>query len=262
MPERVLVLQSCKPGAHTGWLAECMESVKVWATRLGYSYERIGDELFDAIPADVRELLKGRGMNLADIGRATTARARLAAGACDKYIWVDSDVLVFDPAHFRLPLTEPVAFCRELWVMEDTERKLVMREAVNNAVSLYSRGEPLLDFYIEACLRSVRREKQKLDRLALGVHLPTILHRAYHFSLVYDVPNLSPWVIRDLLAGGGPCLGKLKGEHLRWKTPATAANLCSSLADKKFGDFPLVEAAFGKTVELLKSRGPELLGPA
>lgn len=261
MTDRVLVLQSCKPGARMGWLAECMESVKVWATRLGYSYELIGDELFDGIPADVRELLKGRGMNLADIGRATTARARLAAGACDKYIWIDSDVLVFDPAHFRVPLTEPVVFCREFWVMEGAHRQLDVREAVNNAVCLYGPDDPFLDFYIEACLRKVRREKQKLDRLALGVHLPTALHRAYHFGLVYSAPNLSPWVIRDLLAGGGPCLGRLRDEHLRWKTPATAANLCSSLGNMVFGDFRMDERVFGKVVELLRSGGRELLVP-
>src|SRR5690348_16641774 len=112
MAEKVLVLQSCKPGARAGWLAECMESVRVWATRLGYSYEAIGDELFEGIPGDVRELLEGRGMNLADIGRAATARQRLASGVCDRYIWVDSDVLVFDPERFRVPLRESVAFCR------------------------------------------------------------------------------------------------------------------------------------------------------
>ncbi len=262
MAEKVLVLQSCKSGARTGWLAECLESVKVWATRLGYSYELIGDELFDGIPADVRELLAGRGMNLADIGRATTARQRLTSGACDRYLWIDSDVLVFDPEGLRVPLTEPVVFCREFWVMEDAQRKLTVREAVNNAICLYSRGDPFLDFYIEACLRAVRHEKQKLDRLALGVRLPAALHRAYHFGLIYRAPNLSPWVIRDLLAGGGPCLTRLRDEHLRWKTPAAAANLCSSLADMRFGDFTLDAGAFGRLVPLLKSRGAELLGPA
>lgn len=259
---KVLVLQSCKPGARTGWLAECMESVKVWATRLGYSYEAIGDELFDGIPADVRELLQGRGMNLADIGRATTAQRRLAAGACDKYIWIDSDVLVFDPGRLRLPLTQPVTFCREFWVMEDAQRRLERREEVNNAVCLYSRGAPFLDFYIETCLRTVRREGRKLDRLALGVHLPSALHRVYKFSLVYSVPNLSPWVIRDLLAGGGPCLKILRDEHLRWNTPAAAANLCCSLGGMRFGDFTLDEGAFGRLVPLLQARGAEHLGPA
>lgn len=261
MADRVLVLQSCKSGVQPGWITECLESVKVWATRLGYGYEVIGDELFDGIPADVRELLAGRSMNLADIGRATTARDRLKSGACERYVWVDSDVLVFDPGRFRVPLTETVAFCRECWVMEEAERGVGRREAVNNAICLYGRGEPFLDFYIETCLRTVRRARHKLDRLALGVELPTALHRVYHFNLIYDAPNLSPWVIRDLLQGDGPCLERLRGEHRRWKTPALAANLCSSLSGLRFGDFTLDQGTFEMLVPLLKARGPELLGP-
>ena len=258
---KVLVLQSCRPGARTGWIAECMDSVKVWATRLGYTYDAIGDELFQDIPADVRQLLAGRNVNLADLGRAFTARQRLAAGACDKYLWLDSDLLVFDPERFRVPLTEPVAFCRECWVMPDKQGKLEKREEVNNAVSLYSRGDPFLDFYLEACLRMVRREKEALPKLTLGVHILTALNRLYRFGLVYSAPNLSPWVIRDLLAGGGPYLKALRNEHLRWKTPAAAANLCSSLDNMLFGDFRLDDAVFARLVTLLKSRGAELLGP-
>src|SRR5262249_19656663 len=107
-----------------------------------------------------------------------------------------------------------------------------------------------------------RQEGRKLDRLALGVKLPAALHKLYRFGLIYSVPNLSPWVILDLMRGDGPCLAKLRGEHLRWKTPAAAANLCASLGGMQFGDFILDDGVFGKLVALLKSRGPELLGPA
>ena len=258
----VLVLQSCRPGSQPAWLRECLLSVRAWARDQGYAYEFIGDELFDAIPGEARVAVGGRKTLLADIGRACLARQRLGTGSLDYFIWLDADILVFDPREFSVRLEQRSTFCREAWVMRTDKHPLLVKAAVNNSVSLYARADPFLDFYVQACLNMILEKQASLDKMDLAIRIPTLAHEICNFPLINQVPNLSPWVIHDLLAGGGEWLDAMLRYHRRWPGAPAAANLCSSLVNMLFdGRIVLDDAVFTRLVGVLKDRGAALMCP-
>jgi len=82
-----------------------MRSVEEWAKARGFGYERHGDEMLDLAPDWYRDKAStvARGICLvADLGRLVLAREYLRRGV-GRVIWVDADVVVFDPGAFDLP---------------------------------------------------------------------------------------------------------------------------------------------------------------
>jgi hypothetical protein len=191
----------------------------------GFGYRFEGDELLARVPGDIRALYADRPSTLADVARLVWAQELLDAGA-ERVVWLDADVLVFDPDALALPQADH-AFGRELWVETDPAkpRRWRVRRHLHNAVCLFAPGNPVLDFYLHAALRILRHPDHRGPAQAVGPKLLTALHAFARFPTIDSVGALSPPVLRDLAAGGGPAL-----ERLRGASPAlAAANLCASL---------------------------------
>ncbi|MBT5414912.1 MAG: hypothetical protein HOK81_09960, partial [Rhodospirillaceae bacterium] len=120
---------------------------------------------------------------------------------------------------------------------------------VHNAFCLFGVGNPVLDFLIEAATRIALRLDGPASPQLLGPKLLTALHNIVGFPLIETAGAASPLVLRDLAAGGGPALDKLRAEP-----PAPAVlNLCASLVGRESDgvavDEALIETAMAALAE-------------
>lgn len=226
MMRRTLVLQSHRDPLPAPWLPRCLASVEAWAGAAGYDYRYIGDELFEPVPDHLRERLRGQPVVASDLARLLALRAALEEGF-EAAVWCDADFLVFDPERLALP-AESYAVGREVWIEDrGAGRTPRARVKVHNAFLLFRRGNPFLDFCIAAVERLLGAHAGPYSPQFVGPKLLTALHNIVGFPVAERAGMLSPPVIRDLAAGGGPCLDLFCA---RSPEPMAGANLCASLA--------------------------------
>jgi hypothetical protein len=272
---RVLVYQSYDSRRGLTWVKPCMDTVRSWARSRGYDYEAATDPLDAWVPAwyadRARSIPRG-SCGVADLARLEMARRHLGRGY-GHVIWVDADVLVFDPAGMEVPLPEQFAFCKEVWTDRFTARNAIAHAAraagllrddrtltrVNNSVSVFAAGNHLLDFYADACREIVRQAGDRLSPIDVGTRFLTRLYHAVPFPLVTTVGMLSPVVLRDVSNGGGSALRHYVRAHGH---PLAAANLCLSYLGTREQGITMDDGLYERAVRrLMESRGWPLLRP-
>lgn len=228
---RTIVHQSYREDNVPDWIEACLASVQHWTQAQGYHYVLTGDEIFDLVPEDYRRRAAGTIPIMTDLGRLQQAKGYLQQGY-DRTIWLDADLLIFNPDDLVIDIVEDYAFGREVWAQLDKTGKLKIYRNVHNAVSVFCKDNSFLDFYIHAAERIVSQMEPGagggLAPQVVGPKLLTSLYNTLNFSLVETVGMFSPLVLGDVLSGGGDALDKTLAGHTR---PLTAANLCSSLAN-------------------------------
>ena len=80
-----------------------MDGVRHWSAAKSFDYRFIDDQFFDLLPADYRKKAEGRLPVLSDLARLIMARNLILEGY-EKTIWIDADVLIFDPEGFDVLL--------------------------------------------------------------------------------------------------------------------------------------------------------------
>jgi len=222
---RTTVVRSYRTEAVPDWISTCLGSVRNWATDQGWTYRFVGDEILDLLPATYRANARGCLPILTDLGRLLLARQCLADGA-ERVIWMDADLLVFDPGRLHIDVTDEFAFGREVWVQPGADGRLRVYRNVHNAIAVFTAGNSFLDFYVHACEQIVGRLSTGGPPQIVGTKLLTALHNIIGFTLIDEVAMFSPAVVRDLHAGGGEALRRLAEAS---PVSPRAANLCSSL---------------------------------
>jgi hypothetical protein len=222
--------------------------VEAWAHTAGFDYRFIGDELFAPIP----ERLQAQPVVASDLARLLALRRALEEGY-EAAVWCDADFLVFAPERLTLP-AEDYAVGREVWI-EDRGRGQTPRARVkvHNAFLLFRRGNAFLDFCIHAVERLLAAHPGPYPPQFLGPKLLTALHNIVGFPVAERAAMLSPPVIRDLVAGGGPCLELFRA---RSPEPPAGANLCASLAGGRDTADSEVEAAIDALTGSTPSSSP------
>lgn len=223
MSGSVLVIQSHRDPLPASWYARCIESVERWAEKQGFSYQWLGDELFELLDRDLKDKLSKQPVVASDLARLLALERGLAEGH-DRVMWVDADVLVLDPVKLSLPEAGAL-FGREVWVQRTDEGRLKVYKKVHNAVMAFARHDPVLPFYRHAAERILRRYQGSMVPQLIGPKFLTLLHNAIGFEVMETAAMLSPAVVRDLLAGGGAALARFLEESTA--TPL-AVNLCGS----------------------------------
>jgi len=225
---RTVVCQSFRTTSVPPWIERCLASVRDWSALCGHDYRFVDDALLDLVPDWYREKAGATLPIVTDLARLRLIQALLADGH-ERAIWLDADVLVFDPKDFEIEATASHAFGREIWVQSAGGTRLRTYRNVHNAISVFVTGNSFLDFYADACEAVVRRHKPGMAPQIVGTKLLTAFHNLVGFALVDDVGMLSPLVLRDVAAGGGAALERLCAE-----TPGRirAANLCASLVGR------------------------------
>lgn len=243
-----VVVQSHAVAAPGGWVGQCIASVTGWARAAGFDYLRLGDELFDFVPEDLRAKTAGQVVVATDLARLKVAQS-LLTDAYDTVVWCDADFLVFAPHDFRLP-PESYALGREIWVAPHAGKAngFTARKQVHNAFLMFRRGNTFLDFYAETAARMLARNSGPMPPQFIGPKLLTALHNVVGCPVLETAGMLSPAVLGEI---AGPPGAALELFRRRSPQPPAAANLCASLHAR--GDFSARTAE--RCIERLLARG-------
>lgn len=205
-----------------------MRSVREWAEACGYRYRFEDDTLFARVPGWARAKAAHRPMVLSDLGRLHLLSECLATG--ETAIWLDADVLVFDPDALTAALDLPDGYLlgREHWVQPAIKQRPRVRRSVHNALCAVAPGNPFLVFYIEAATRILARHDGKaMVPQLIGPKFLTALDNMMGLPATPAVNMASPLVLSDIAAGGGPALDAFRAAQ---DVPPAALNLCQSYA--------------------------------
>ena len=156
---RTVVLQSFRTTGVPDAIARCLASVEDWARLRGYAYRFVDDSLFDEVPAWFRDKVAGDLLPMSDLARLLRLQ-RLIDDGCDRVIWLDADVLVFDPDRFIIDVLSEYAVGREVWVRRGGRDRLLVTEGLHNAAMVFCRANSFLD--IGYPLRSPIRSRSVL----------------------------------------------------------------------------------------------------
>jgi hypothetical protein len=225
---KTVVFQSYRTSDVPNWISECLRSVEWWAESKGFDYLFFDDVMFDYAPKWYRDAVDGNILLISDLARLVIASSLLERNF-DRVVWVDADVIVFDPEHFNLDIETQYAFCHEVWVEHGKGEEVRCVEKVNNAVCVFVRENNFLDFYIYACKEIVKQRAGKLSPISVGTKFLTTIFQEIRFPLLKNVGLFSPLVTKDLALNHKfypQTYIKAFGHEVR------AANLCSSLRDK------------------------------
>lgn len=222
-----------------------MTTVRAWADGKGYDYRVLGDELFLGIPEPVARKVESK-LPLTDIGRLLWTRRFLAERDHDCVIWVDSDVLVFDPANFKIDVSKPELVCREISVLTKDGGTVVER-SYNPTVLSFRNGSALLPRWIAAC-EGLAQRLPKLPNEAFGRPLLEALAKTQPLRCVESVAHNTLDITSDIIKGRRQNIRRLVQKA---KEPFGAANLS--------GHFPLEEDVFDEVVERLIADGARIM---
>jgi len=248
-----VVYQSFRTDNVPEWINTCLNSVRSWARRKGYDYRFYDDEIFEYVPEWYRQKVNNQIHLVTDLARLNIAQALLQEGY-EHTIWVDADVLVFEPDKLEIPLEKPFAFCQEIYIGMNSKRQLTSRPGVNNAIMMMSQGNELLPFYIDCCKKLVKRASH-LPHTLVGTDFLTQLQQQQPIAHLHNVALFSPYIMHDLASPkpGNPALNMFCRD---FQNPIYAANLCLTFNTSVLGRKMLPEEAYQKAIDaLLADRG-------
>lgn len=224
----MIILQAYESESTPAWILRCMQSVREWAALRGYDY-RFSPLLFDRIPDWFRQRCAPGIGPLTDLGRLCLMQALFDEGAED-VVWIDADVLVFDPVNFHVPDRPGFLVIDEVMVGPDANGVPgALPRSVNGAVLGATRGHPLFDTYRSAIEAVVRNAPPgSVPRTIAGPQLLTALDRAHPIDRLTTVGLFTPAIMSDLAHGreGMPRFFSRTFGHR-----VAAANLCHFYRD-------------------------------
>jgi len=249
---KTTVIQSYRTKNVPGWIQLCLKSGQAWAAACGYDYRFVDDKIFDKVPKWYVENTGHQIPTITDLGRLILIREEFSSGA-DRAIWLDADVIIFDPTKLIICDDFKYAFGREYWVQKNKNgRGLKVYRNVHNAICLFQKSNPFLEFYIHACKQIISRSSGNVPNQIIGTKFLTALHNIMKFDLIDSVGMASPLVLRDIAAGGGLALNRL---YRITNGPLAALNLCSSLVDTQVDGVDMSEDLMQIVCEHLIKRG-------
>ncbi len=249
-----VVFQSFRDTQSVG-IRRCLASVEAWAASQGHAYRFLGDELFERVPDWFRERVAGDRLPMSDLARLVVARELLDEG-WDRVAWLDADVLVFDREGFSIDIAHDYAFCREVWLRRGGADKLLVTEGLHNAVCVFSRGNPFLDFYIHACESIIRDAGGPIRSHALGPDFLARMADVIGPRTLPDVGLFSPIVTAAIAKGGGRAS---KAYRKAFGNPLRCANLCLSFLDRESSGVTLSETMLDLAIDRLMESGGRIL---
>ena len=220
---KTLVLQSFRSHDVPAWIERCLASAKAWSELRGYDYLLTDDSAFDLCGTEYLARVGGNLRSITNLCRLELSRRAHIQGY-DRTVWLDADILVFDPLAFSVDGVRRYAFARETWVELRAPRRWRAFSAVNNSAFVCLRGEPDLDFLIDAT-RHVARHREIRTNYQVGGDLIKGLRASLDFELLHSVGMLSNYVVLALASNHAELLQAQARFH---GTPVFAANLCAS----------------------------------
>lgn len=253
---RTIVYQSYRGDDTPKWLEKCMQTVKNWAELKGFDYQR-EDNFFDYVPDWYKDKAQGKINVIADLARLEIAKKFLDQGY-DQTIWMDADVVVFDPDNLTIDTTESYLLCREVWLdTEDDknfgEETLSCIKKVTNSLLFFARNNSFLDFYIYACKSIMKNQTGRLSRLAFSTKFLTKLYEIMEIPLFPNMGLFSPILMHGIVEEK-TAITQLYAESL--ESPVYAANLCLSFRNQSNKGIMVTDQLFEEVIDkLIRTKG-------
>jgi hypothetical protein len=248
---KTVVFQSFRTERVPDWLTACMRTVRAWADAKSFDYRFYDDAFLDVAPAWLRERCAGEICPVTDIARLIMSRRLLDEGY-ERAVWVDADMLVFAPDVLPVNSIDGYALCLELWPYIDAQGKLQCDRRINNSITVFARGNPQLDFLIDACMK-IASSRAQVGKFDLGTEFLTRLGQIVPLPLLPNVGMFSP-VLMNAIAHGEDTL--LSAYAAQLSAPLVAANLCNSIAGTDVQGSVAGHAVYDAVVEqCLATRG-------
>lgn len=248
----IVVLQSA-PDERYSCIDTCLKSVENWAARFGFEYRFIGDELFDFLTPDLRYKTRNRLVVGTDLARLLWLEQVLREPGVDAALWLDADMLIFDPEGFVLPHASlSYAVGQEIWIQKDKKGAVKSFPKVHNAYLYFKKSNPFLAFYIESAIRILRRYDGDMVPQLIGPKLLTALHNIMSLPIQETAGMASPLLLADILSGHGEALTLFKE---RSPVLPKALNLSASLAGEETDGVLLSEDDYDEICRTLSEEG-------
>lgn len=248
---KTVVYQSFRADNIPGWISQCLETVKKWAEQKGFIYRFIDNRISEHVPDWYLSKLQGNMLPVFDLARLELAKLFLDEGY-DRTIWVDADIVVFDSDNFDIDVKEEFAFCLEVWLYKNRIGRPVCIKKVNNAVTVFTRNNHMLEFYIYAC-KSLVRNKNIISKTEVGTKFLTELYRNMHFQLLNNIGIFSPALLYEIATGREKCVRKYITE---FGHPIRAANLCYSFRNLTYRGALMSDKIYQTVIDkLIESKG-------
>jgi hypothetical protein len=216
---KVLVFQSHAKNAPL-WIRRCTASVRDWARQQGWEYRLIGDELFRGIPLAVTLKAQSR-LPLADLGRLLWTKRML--GDWERVVWIDSDVLVFDPKSFLIDMSQEHLVCREILVSRHKDGdKLTVESSYNPSVLMVGRESTLLDEWLGIIDRKASTSAG-LGDADFGREILRKMSPRNALPAVLSVGHFNAAILKEIHGKTGPAITRMMQAS---GVPFAAANLC------------------------------------
>ena len=159
---------------------------------------------------------------VADLARLMQARKYLLQGV-EQVVWVDADVIVFDPGQFRIPSTRAFATAGKSGCTGQPQASC-SRRTKSTMQSAPSAGSPLADLteYIDRCLKMVAEVPRVSNGLMVGTDVLTSPFSGS--ERIENVGIMSPALLQAILREEDENLTR----YTQWHgSPVFAANLCN-----------------------------------
>jgi len=242
---KTIVLQSQARSKIVPWVRTCLGSVEHWAQIVGADYRFVDDALFELLAPWVREKLGDQAVVASDLARLRLMQAAYGEGY-GRAIWIDADVLIFDPMEFT-PTNTVHAVGREVWVQLKDGKPRAFRK-VHNAYLMAMGADSFLPFYADAAETMLEKAEMPVVPQFIGPKFLTALHNMMGLAVEERVGMLSPLALKDVVAGGGEALDLTLSGH---EAPLAAVNLSASYVGRESDGVMNDEAAYEKAVEAL-----------
>lgn len=252
--KKVAVLQSFRTVDVPSWITRCMDSVRQWAMSQGWDYLVLDDRFLDLPPSWVRERCGRNLYAVTDVARLIWAQDVLS-GDRQRVIWVDADVVVFDPVGLarHVEAAREHGFARELF-LHVSGCRTDPRWGLNNALMVFDRHAPVLADYLQMCLERLEGCRDgEVPRTAMGPALLQQLDVAGCLHRIEGVGLFTPAMLEPFAAGRDALMRKYLSHC---PVPPAAANLCHFMRNATTASRrPAFDRMYAAAVERLMQQG-------
>lgn len=250
----VAVLQSFRTVDVPSWIAQCMDSVRQWALSQGWDYLVLDDRFLELPPDWVRQRCGRNLYAVTDVARLIWAQDVLS-GDHERVIWVDADVLVFDPGGLarHVAAVQEHGFAREFF-LRVTGKRTEPQWGLNNALMVFDHHAPVLADYLRICLERLEGYRDgEVPRTAMGPALLQQLGTSRRLHRIEGVGLFTPAMLEPF-ATGRDALMRQYVSHC--PVPPAAANLCHFMRNATApAKRPAFDRMYASAVERLMHQG-------
>lgn len=209
---------------------------------MGWDYRLLGDELFRGVPLAISLKARSR-LPLADLGRLLWTKRFLQDW--DRVIWLDSDVLVFDPNSFAIATDNEDLVCREILIQRREGSTEVDASFGHNPTALmFGRESPLLDEWLHA-IENHAAHSPGFGDADFGREMLAGIARKRPLTAIESIGHFNAAILREIHGLPGEALRKLVEKA---GGPFAAGNLC--------GHYRLPPKTYDRIIDkLIDSRG-------